>query len=99
MVFGHGKSHPRQFLLELLGSFITAVGEEQVLFIFLLEPFDKFLYTGEQFVAVIDHAIHVADKTFFCIEINFFHNSPSEAAVDLIFFLIFLITFIFPKQC
>ena len=68
------QAHPLQLHTQLLRGLFRAVGEEDELLVVLKKPADEFVNTGQDLVAVIDHAVHVADKAIFFQ--NVFHNTP-----------------------
>ena len=68
----HAVLHTPQLLLQLLGGILPGVGEKQETLVVPFQPVQKFLYAGQKPVAVVDHAVHVADKTFFLKQ--FFHE-------------------------
>ena len=58
----HVKPHPGQLLVQLTGRIAAVVGQEQVLLVLVMQPLDELRHTGQNAVAVIDHAVHVADE-------------------------------------
>ena len=66
------KTHALQLHAQLVRRFLGAVGEEHKLFVILDHPIHKFGNAVKQLVAVIDHAVHIADEA--CFSQNTVHN-------------------------
>ena len=80
MLLRHIQSHPGQLLLQLTGRVAAVVGQEQVLLLFIVQPLDELRHPRQNAVAVVDDAVHVADKACFLVEVDkvFRHNGPSR---------------------
>lgn len=65
MLFVDVQAHAGELGLQFSLGLAAVVGEEEEFLVFLLEPGDKFLHAGQETVAVVDHAVHVADEAFF----------------------------------
>ena len=65
MFFPNIQSHTEKLLVKFSRGTTACVGKEQKALIFSLKPFHKFLYSVKKFVSVVDHTIHIADKSFF----------------------------------
>ena len=64
VILAYVQPHAQQFHVQFLGGFAAAVGEEQKLLAFVLHPADELFDAGQQFVAVVDDAVHIAYKVF-----------------------------------
>ena len=62
VLLAHVQAHAHQLLAQLLGGALAGVGEEEKLLVLLIEPGDELLHAGQQLVAAVDHAVHVADE-------------------------------------
>ena len=69
MAFVNLQSQTQQLLLQLLRTALAGVGQEQKAFLLLIQPADEFLDTGQQTVAVIDNAVHIADVALFAAQL------------------------------
>ena len=69
MTLVHLKPHAPQLLLKLLGRALGGIGEEEKVLVLTVQPIDEFFHSGQQPVAVIYHAVHIADETFFASEL------------------------------
>ena len=58
----HIQTHAAQLLLQFLRRALRRVRQEQEVLVLPIEPVDKFLDARQKAVAVIDHAVHVADE-------------------------------------
>ena len=67
----HVQAHAGQLLVKLPRRRAAVVGQEQVVLVLLMEPADKFLHPRQNSVAVVDHAVHIADKALFLVEIEY----------------------------
>ena len=69
MAFINLQSQTQQLLLQLLRTALAGVGQEQKAFLLLIQPADELLDTGQQTVAVIDNAVHIADVALFTAQL------------------------------
>jgi hypothetical protein len=69
MIFAHVEAEAFEFVVEVAWGAFAAIGEEEEFLLFRVEPIDKFNDARQKLVAVIDHAIHVADKATFSADI------------------------------
>src|SRR5699024_7065730 len=65
MAFVYFQSHTGQLLLQFLWGAFAGIGQEEKLFVIIIKPVYELLDAGQQDIAVIDHAVHIADKSFF----------------------------------
>ena len=72
--FRYIQSHPGKFLIQLLRRIAAVVGQKQIFFFLLMEPLNKLRHPRQNLITVIDHTIHIADKTCFFIKIDFLLN-------------------------
>ena len=63
--FVNVKSESAQLLLKLTRRILPRVGQKKKFLVVFLQPTEKFLHAGQKTVAVIDNAVHVADKALF----------------------------------
>ena len=84
MALVHLQPHALELLLELLGGAFGGIGEEEEIFIFLVQPIHKFLHPGQKPVSVVDDAVHIADEAFVLPQC--FHRILSFVSVVPIFF-------------
>ena len=66
----HVQPHTGQLLVQLTGRIAAVVGQKEILLVLVMEPLDELRHTRQDPVAVIDDAVHIADKAFFCVEIQ-----------------------------
>ena len=66
----HVQPHAGELLLELERRAAAVVRKKEIFLTGALQPVDKLRHAGENFVAVIDHAVHIADIAFFVIKIQ-----------------------------
>ena len=69
MAFINLQSQTQQLLLQLLRTALAGIGQEQKAFLLLIQPADEFLDTGQQTVAVINNAVHIADIALFTAQL------------------------------
>ena len=74
MLLRHIQAHPCQLLIQLSGGIAAVIGKEQIFLLFFVQPIDELGHPGQDFVAVIDHAVHIADEAFLFVKIDFFHK-------------------------
>ena len=87
MLLRHIQPHTGQLLIQLTGRIAAVVGEEKILLILVMKPLDELRHTGQDSVAVIDDAVHIADKAFFCVEIHrskWFHRYDPALHLKLV---------------
>ena len=54
---------------EQIFEYANLIGEEEKVLVLTVQPIDEFFHSGQQPVAVIYHAVHIADETFFASEL------------------------------
>ena len=74
MVLRHIQPHPCQLQLQLAGGIATVIGKKQILFLFFVQPVDKFGHTGQNDIAVVDDTVHIANKALRGIKIKLCHR-------------------------
>ena len=75
VVLRHVQAQTGQLLMELPGGVAAVVGQEQELLLLVVEPLDKLCHAGQDPVAVIDDAVHIADEAALGVEIDVRHSS------------------------
>ena len=77
------KPHALQFLLQLLRRVLARICEKQKVLVLAKHPLHKFPHARQNPVAVINHAVHVADKSLFipqcCLHNNSFPYNNTRA--------------------
>ena len=78
--------------MQLARRALAAVGQKQKPLVFLAQPGHKFLHARQQHVAVIDHAVHIADKALLFgkvngVEIHSDSFPPPPGRLSFLFFL------------
>ena len=58
----HLQPQPLQLLLQFLGRTLAGIGQKQELLVLPLQKINKLPHAGQKQVAVIDHAVHIADE-------------------------------------
>mmetsp|Transcript_42849 Transcript_42849/g.108175 ORF Transcript_42849/g.108175 Transcript_42849/m.108175 type:complete len:211 (-) Transcript_42849:298-930(-) len=56
-------THTLQFALHFSGTTLTAVGQEEELFVVLLQKVHKLCGTGKQFILVVENTIHINEES------------------------------------
>ena len=87
MLLRHIQPHASQLLLKFSGGGAAVVGQKQKFLLLPVEPVDELRNPGQDTVAVVDHAIHIADKTFLLFKLNHTRSLLSYQT----FFYIFII--------
>ncbi len=77
------KAHARELLLQLEGRVLAGVREEEIALVVLLHPVEKFRHAGQNFVAVIDDTVHIADKALLLKKL--FHKRTLFSLVFAVF--------------
>ena len=67
------KTHAGELLAQLPGGIAAVIGEEKVFLVLIVQPLDKFRYTGQDMVAMVDDTIHIADEALLFIKIEIVH--------------------------
>ena len=62
-----------ELLAQLPGGIAAVIGEEKVFLILIVQPLDKFRYTGQDMVAMVDDTIHITDEALLFIKIEIVH--------------------------
>ena len=65
VLLAHVQAQPVQLLLQFLGAALRRIGQKDIFLAVFLQPVHKFPHAGQQQIAVIDHAVHIADKRLF----------------------------------
>lgn len=73
-IFANLNAHAPQLLAQFAGRTFTAVGQKQILLVIGLQPGDKLMDSWQHVVAMIKHAVHVANESLFFS--NFIHATP-----------------------
>lgn len=69
----HVEPHAPELLVQLARGHAAVVGQKQIFLVRILQPVDELRRAGQDVVAVIDHAVHIAQEAFFRVEIDHFH--------------------------
>ena len=70
MLLRHVKPHAGKLLVQLTRRVAAVVGEKEVFLILIVQPLDEFGHTRKNTVAVIDHAVHIAEEALFFVKID-----------------------------
>ena len=65
MLLRHVEPHTPELLVQLARGHAAVIGQKQVFLVRVLQPVDELRRAGQDVVAVVDDAVHVADKAFF----------------------------------
>ena len=77
MLLRHVEPHTPELLVQLARGHAAVIGQKQVFLVRVLQPVDELRRAGQDVVAVVDDAVHVAQEAFFRVEIDHFHvQSP-----------------------
>ena len=81
MLLRHVEPHTPELLVQLARGHAAVIGQKQVFLVRVLQPVDELRRAGQDVVAVVDDAVHVAQEAFFRVEIDRFHvRSPLVAS-------------------
>ena len=82
MLLRYIEPHSLKLLIKLTGRIAAVVCQKQILFILIMQPLNEFRHSRQDSVAVIDYTVHIANKAFFLVKINFtgcnIHNPYSS---------------------
>ena len=104
MLFRDVQSHAVQFLFQFTRCVAAVVGQEEIGFLLILQPFYKLLHPRQNDVPVVDHSVHITDEAFFLVKINCCHNyhiltSDIQSTLLRAPFLFFIVNYKFTIAC
>ena len=68
VLLGHVEPHTLKLLVQFARRIAAVVRQEKVLLLFVVQPLDELRHARQHAVAVVDDAVHIADKALFSIK-------------------------------